>query len=143
MNTDGSRYDYLIGPRIGRSVSTEQYAFVFDTNRIEHDPTSVGTIGDPSDLLHREPFAARFRPRTSMPDKAFSFWLINIHTDPDEIKTEVPALADVFQVMQTARPDEDDVILLGDLNADSSQMGRLGQVLGIELGQYNDDKHTT
>ena len=131
INSDGSRYDYLIGPRLGRTVSTEQYVFVYDTNRIEHDPTSVGTIQDSEDLLHREPMVARFRPRTRAPDRAFSFWLVNSHTDPDEVKQEVDALADVFRAMQTARPYEDDVILLGDLNASESQLGRLGKLPGI------------
>ena len=131
LNQNGSRYNYLIGPRLGRSVSTEQYAFVYDTNRVEYDPSSVGTFPDPTDLLHREPFFARFRPRTNAPERAFSFWLVNIHTDPDEVATEVTALADVFQKMRVARPDEDDVILLGDLNANESQLGRLGQIPGI------------
>ena len=66
-----------------------------------------------------------------VPEKAFSFWLVNIHTDPDEVPQEVDALADVFQVMQKARPDEDDVILLGDLNASETQLGRLAQIPGI------------
>lgn len=131
LNQNGSRYNYLIGPRLGRSVSTEQYAFVYDTNRIEYDPSSVGTFPDPTDLLHREPFFARFRARTNAPERAFSFWLVNIHTDPDEVATEVAALADVFQRMRVARPDEDDVILLGDLNASESQLGKLGQIPGI------------
>ncbi len=131
INADGSRYDFLIGPRLGRTNSTEQYAFIYDTNRIEHDASSVGTMQDPTDLLHREPFISRFRRRTAAPEKAFSFWLVNIHTDPDEVKQEVSALADVFQVMQTARPDEDDVIILGDLNASEKQLGRLGQIPGI------------
>ncbi len=131
INADGSRYGYLIGPRLGRSVSTEQYAFVYDTNRVEYDPSCVGTVQDPSDLLHREPFVARFRPRTDTPERAFSFWLVNIHTDPDEVATEVAALADVFQSMRSARPDEDDVILLGDLNASETQLGKLGQIPGM------------
>ena len=131
LNSDGSRYDYLIGPRLGRSVSTEQYAFVFDTQRVEYDPTSVGTIGDPSDGLHREPFVARFRSRTTNPERAFTFWLVNTHTDPDEVPEEIEALANVFGVMQVARPDEDDVILLGDLNASEKQMGALGELPGI------------
>lgn len=131
INEDGSRYGYLIGPRLGRSVSTEQYAFVYDTNRVEYDPSCVGTVQDPSDLLHREPFVARFRPRTDMPERAFSFWLVNIHTDPDEVATEIAALADVFQSMRSARPDEDDVILLGDLNASESQLGKLGKIPGM------------
>ena len=131
LNSDGSRYEFVIGPRLGRSVSTEQYAFVFDANRIECDPTSIGTIEDPRDRMHREPLVARFRPRTAAPDRAFSFWLVNTHTDPDEVPQEIAALADVFEVMQRARPYEDDVILLGDLNASESQMGRFSQMPGI------------
>lgn len=131
LNADGSRYNFLIGPRLGRTVSTEQYAFVYDTNRVEYDPSSVGTFGDPQDLLHREPFVARFRSRTNTPDRAFSFLLLDAHTDPDEVKAEVDTLADVFRVMQSSQSFEDDVILLGDLNASENQLGKLGQIPGI------------
>ena len=131
VNADGSRYSFIIGPRLGRTVSTEQYAFVFNTNTVEHDPASVGTINDPSDMLHREPLVARFRARTHSPAQAFTFWMVNSHTDPDEVKQEVDALADVFHAMRSARADEDDVILLGDLNASETQLGRLGQYPGI------------
>ncbi|MGI9469925.1 MAG: endonuclease/exonuclease/phosphatase family protein [Rubripirellula sp.] len=131
INANGSRYSFIIGPRLGRTVSTEQYAFVFNTNTVEHDPTSVGTMTDPKDLLHREPFVTRFRARTQSPAQAFTFWMVNIHTDPDEVPQEIAALADVYQVMQRARADEDDVILLGDLNASEKQLGRLGQIPGM------------
>lgn len=131
LNADGSRYNFLIGPRLGRTVSTEQYSFVYDTNRVEYDPSSVGTFRDPQDLLHREPFVARFRSRTNTPDRAFSFLLIDTHTDPDEVKAEVDTLADVFRVMQSSQSFEDDVILLGDLNASETQLGKLGQIPGI------------
>ncbi len=142
INADGSRYNFLIGPRLGRTVSTEQYAFVYDTNRIEIDTSSIGTIQDPRDALHREPFVTRFRTRTAHPENSFSFWLVNIHTDPDEVSTEVNALADVFMVMQQARPDEDDVILLGDLNASDRQFDRLGQVPGITWAVSNTTTNT-
>lgn len=131
INADGNRYNFLIGPRLGRTVSTEQYAFVYDTNRIEFDPSSVRTIADPRDLLHREPMVARFRPRTNWPDRAFTFWLVNSHTDPDEVPAEVAALADVFQAIRSDPSGEDDVILLGDLNASESQLGKLGKIPGI------------
>ena len=58
--------------------------------------------------------------------------MVNIHTDPDDVPEEVDALADVFQVMQKARADEDDVILLGDLNASEKQLGRLGKLPGMQ-----------
>ena len=132
VNANGSRYNFVIGPRLGRSNSKEQYTYVFNTNTVEHDPSSVGTVNDPKDLLHREPFVTRFRARTQSPSQAFTFWLVNIHTDPDEVPEEVDALADVFQVMQKARADEDDVILLGDLNASEKQLGRLGKIPGMQ-----------
>ena len=131
VNEGGGQYNFLIGPRLGRSVSTEQYVYVYDTTRIEYDPSSVGTMSDPTDLLHREPYVARFRAKTPNPEQGFTFWLVNIHTDPDEVPQEIDVLADVFQVMQTARADEDDVILLGDLNASEKQFGRLGQIPGM------------
>ncbi len=131
INSDGSHYDFIIGPRLGRTVSTEQYAFIFDTTRVEYDPSSVGTMSDPNDVLHREPFAARFKARVSMLQQGFSFWLVNIHTDPDEVPQEISVLADAFQVMQSANPSEDDVILLGDLNASEAQLGRITQIPGI------------
>lgn len=131
VNANGSQYSFIIGPRLGRSNSKEQYVFVFNTLTVEHDPTSVGTMTDTNDLLHREPMVTRFRARTHSPAQAFTFWMVNIHTDPDEVPQEIDALADVYQVMQRARSDEDDVILLGDLNANESQLGRLGQIPGM------------
>ncbi|TWU60824.1 Endonuclease/Exonuclease/phosphatase family protein [Rubripirellula tenax] len=132
VNADGSRYAFLIGERLGRTISTEQYAFLYDTRRIEHDPYSFGTMTDKNDLLHREPFVARFRARTPSPERAFTFWLVNIHTDPDEVPAEIAALAEVFPVMQSARADEDDVILLGDLNASEHELGPLGRLPGMD-----------
>jgi endonuclease/exonuclease/phosphatase family metal-dependent hydrolase len=131
VNADGSRYQFVIGPRLGRTASKEQYVFMYDTTRIEIDPSSVATVPNPGDRLHRPPMVARFRVRTSPPESGFSFWLVDIHTDPDEVPQEVDALADVFVAMRSARPDEDDVILLGDLNAGPPQFGRLGQIPGI------------
>ena len=61
VNAGGARYDYVIGPRLGRSSSKEQYVFLFDTTRIEVDRRSVYTVPDRNDLLHREPMVARFR----------------------------------------------------------------------------------
>jgi deoxyribonuclease-1-like protein len=131
INADGSRYQYVIGPRLGRTVSKEQYTFIYDSTRIEIDPSSVATLPNPGDKLHRPPLRARFRVRTNPPEAGFSFWLVNIHTDPDEVPQEVDALADAFVSMRSVIPDEDDVILLGDLNAGPPQFGRIKQIPGI------------
>ena len=131
VNADGSRYDFIIGPRLGRTNSKEQYAILFNTARIEVDRGSVYTVDDSKDLLHREPMVARFRVRGVPPQEAFTFNLVDIHTDPDETASELNALADVFVGVQRNGSGEDDVILLGDLNVDEHHLGRLGQLPGI------------
>jgi endonuclease/exonuclease/phosphatase family metal-dependent hydrolase len=131
INADGSRYDYVIGPRLGRTSSKEQYAFLYNTARVELIPDSVYTVPDPQDRLHREPLVARFRVRGLAANEAFTFSLVNIHTDPDETDTELDALDDVFVSVQQNGSGEDDVILLGDLNVDEYHLGELGRLPNV------------
>lgn len=130
INEPGRAYKGIVGPRLGRSVSTEQYAFVYDSELIEPVEGSVYTIQDPHDRMHREPLIASFKVRGPPGSEPFSFRLINIHTDPDETKQELDALADVFAVVQQSGG-EDDTILLGDLNVDVQHFGRLAYLPGI------------
>ncbi|MDZ4820060.1 MAG: endonuclease/exonuclease/phosphatase family protein [Planctomycetota bacterium] len=131
INSTGRKYDYVIGPRLGRSDSKEQYAFVYDTATIDVDRQALYTVSDPGDRLHREPLVGCFRARGAPPNEAFTFSLINIHTDPDETKMELDALADVYSAVRNDGRGEDDIILLGDLNVDENHLGRLGQVPNI------------
>jgi endonuclease/exonuclease/phosphatase family metal-dependent hydrolase len=128
INANGSRYAFVIGPRLGRTNSKEQYAILFDTTRIEVDLRSVYTVASPQDLLHRPPLVGRFRVRDVPPDLAFTFNLVDVHTDPDETSTELDALAAVFVGVQQNGSGEDDVILLGDLNVDENHLGNLGRL---------------
>jgi deoxyribonuclease-1-like protein len=125
-------YDAVVGPRLGNTPQKEQYAFLFDTARIHHSPTSKYTVGDPENLLHREPLVASFMTRVN-PDEAFTFTLVNVHTDPSAnvLAGELDALAEVYRVVRLAGGNEDDVIMLGDFNADPAHMGRLAQIPGL------------
>jgi endonuclease/exonuclease/phosphatase family metal-dependent hydrolase len=132
VNADGKHYyDYVIGPRLGRSNSKEQYAFLYDTTAVEVNRQSIYTVNDPQDLMHREPLVALFRARGPAPDEAFTFILVNVHTDPDETKEELDALADVYHAVRQASGGEDDIIILGDLNVDDGHLGRLGKIPGV------------
>lgn len=145
INQHGRQYRGVIGERIGRTSSTEQYAFVYDSEMIDVEEGSVYTIADPHDRLHREPLVATFRVRGPPSPEPFAFRLINIHTDPDETKTELDALADVFAVVQQS-PGEDDTILLGDLNVDTNHFGRLAYHPGIApviLNQFTNTRGTS
>lgn len=131
INAEGAHYDYAISPPLGRTVSKEQYVFLFDTARIELDRESLYVVDDPDDLLHREPLVAGFRVRGPAPQEAFTFTLVNIHTDPDEVAAELDALDDVYRAVQRDGRGEDDVILLGDLNADDRHLGQVGALSSI------------
>jgi deoxyribonuclease-1-like protein len=132
VNSDGSQYDYVIGPRLGRTSSKEQYAYVYNTRTVDLNRDWIYTISDPNDRLHREPFVASFRARGPPPSDAFRFTLINIHTDPDEVPSELAALADVFRAVQNDGLGEDDIILLGDLNTHEHSLGELADIPHIK-----------
>lgn len=117
------QYDYLIGPRQGRSTSKEQYVFIYDTASIGILDNGF-VVPDEEDKLHRPPVVTRFAARTMTPGTEFTFALVNTHTDPDEAQEEVDALADVLKFVRSTLPNEDDVILLGDLNADGTMFGK-------------------
>jgi deoxyribonuclease-1-like protein len=145
VNQNGRVYDKIVGPRIGRSDSKEQYAYLYNTAAIEVNRNSVYTVNDPDDLLHREPLVAMFRTRGPPPEQAFTFVLVNIHTDPDETDTELDALALVYQAVRRASGGEDDIILLGDLNVDDQHLGQLGQLDGVRpliRGVYTNTRQT-
>lgn len=132
VNADGKHYyDYVIGPRLGRSSSKEQYAFLYDASAVEVNRQSIYTVNDPQDLLHREPLVALFRVRGPAPTEAFTFMLVDIHTDPDETNEELDTLADVYHAVRQTSGGEDDIIILGDLNVDDRHLGRLGQIPGV------------
>lgn len=145
INSQGARYDYLLGPRLGRSVSKEQYAYIYDTASVVSSPDAIYTIEDNADLLHREPLVARFVTRVPPNVRPFSFSLVNMHTDPDEVKLELPVMHNVLKGIRefeylSAR--EDDVILMGDLNASPKQFGTLGQIPGIYWTVDNEPTNT-
>ncbi len=128
VNAKGRNYGYAIGPRLGRTSSKEQYAFLYDRDRIEIARKTVYTLDDRYDYLHREPFVARFRVIGPPAEKAFTFTLIDIHTDPDEVEHELNALDDAVMAVANDGSGEDDVILLGDLNAPPGRWGELGRL---------------
>ena len=130
VNSDGSKYEVVVGPRLGRSNSKEQYLYLYDTNRIELLDQSVYTINDQSDLLHREPLVASFRVIGALSGTPWNFTLVNIHTDPDEVEEEIDVLDDVIRLVRDA-DSEDDVILLGDLNAAPQQLGDLAEIPNV------------
>jgi endonuclease/exonuclease/phosphatase family metal-dependent hydrolase len=131
INTAGGHYALLAGPRVGRTASKEQFVFVFDQATLEVDRGASYTVEDPDDLLHRPPFVGWFRVRGPAVDQAFTFTLAATHVDPDEVADEIKVLSNVFFSVRDDGRGEDDVILLGDFNADDRHLQDLGRVSGM------------
>lgn len=130
-NRDGSHFDYVLGPRVGRGNQKEQYAFIFDRASIEVDSSQTFTVDDPYDNVAREPLVGWFRVRGPHPNEAFTFALVNIHTDPDDVANEIDSLAAVWRAVRSNDWQEDDVLVVGDLNANDRHLGRLGAIPGM------------
>lgn len=142
VNRQGGAYRYVIGPRLGRTSSQEQYAFVYDSTRLGIDGASLQTVDDPDDLLHREPLVARFVALEAPPQAAYTFMLLNVHTDPDEVAEELNVLDDVFLSAQADGRYEDDVIMLGDFNAAADELRQLGQLPRIHAAIQDQPTNT-
>ncbi len=148
INADGGHYDAVVGPRLGRTSSKEQYAFLFNTLTISPEPGSytfdddmdgngVNDVDDATlhpgvDLYEREPLVAEFKVTAGN----FDFTLIDIHTKPEQAAAEIGHLPVVMADAKT-RLGEEDVICLGDYNADGSYFDEDGYQSVFPSTLYN------
>ncbi|HDD70935.1 MAG TPA: hypothetical protein ENF94_02100 [Candidatus Woesearchaeota archaeon] len=122
---EGNNYSVIASERLGRSSSKERYAFYYDNKRIEFLNLSF-TFPDTEDLFEREPFIAYFKAK----EGNFDFYLVNIHTKPDDVEKEIRNLAKVKAYILQKHPEDGDVIFLGDFNADGNYFNEESDVLG-------------
>lgn len=115
VNSTGVSYDYVIGPREGRTSSKEQYVIFYNQATIEKLGTPYMFDEGTTDTFEREPYVAQFRVR----GKALDFALVDIHTKPDDATSEISRLPEVM-LDAVNRTGEADVVCLGDFNADGS-----------------------
>jgi len=110
----GPEYAYVRSPRLGRTSSKEAYAYFYNTETVTHAEGSDHIYNDTDDVFEREPYIATFS------SGRFDFTLVGIHTKPDDAPQEIGNLTLVIASILAADPDEGDVIILGDLNADGN-----------------------
>lgn len=120
INATGENYKVVASDRVGRTRK-EQYLFVYDDDLINFISDTTGYSIEPNDEFAREPFYAMFKAGN------FDFYLMAIHTDPDDVSTEIPALKVAYEDLQNNTLTEHDIILLGDFNAKAP---------GVTAGSY-------
>ena len=135
INQSDRRYDYMIGPRVGRTDNKEQFAFIFDTTRVETDRQQLYSVDDPEDLLHREPLVGWFRSTAISSELAFTFTLVNVHLDAELSDQEIRVLPELVRSIHRDGRKEDDVILVGDFGASDTRLHFLrsaGMIFALE-----------
>ena len=134
LNATGRHYDFVIGPRQGPEEASEQFAIVFDAASVAVDRTTVYTVDDPGRKLTYDPLVASFQVRGPRDDEAFTFTLVDVHVAQRRHAAELTALAEVERAIRREGVEgriEDDVILIGNFNADDQNLGQLGQLPDI------------
>lgn len=134
LNTGtGRSFDFATSPAQQRDGVEHYSVFVFDRARLEVDRTAVQFVEDRR--FRVKPLVGTFRVRGPDPSEAFTFRLINVETDPDNVAAEVDLLADVYRTVREMPSAEgrleDDILLVGDLETDDAHLGRLGTLLGV------------
>ena len=95
---------------------------------MEIDRGTVHLVGDPAGRFRHKPLVAAFRARGPAEAEAFTFTLIDVQVDPARAAAELDLLAAVYRAVRDDGRNEDDIILLGDLEADPEHLGQLGRV---------------
>ncbi|MFK7734803.1 MAG: hypothetical protein AB8B50_02175 [Pirellulaceae bacterium] len=125
LNQTDRKYDYLIGPRVGRTAEKVQFAVVFDTERLETDRYQLYTVRDPDDLMNHEPLVAWFRCKGVPASEAFTFSLINVHLDEHMAEAERKIIGSLVDEVRNDGREEDDWIIAGDVRGPSYKLSAL------------------
>ncbi len=124
LNATGRKYDFLIGPRVGR-VNKLQFAMIFDTERLETDRYQLYTVKDPEDLVEYEPLVGWFRCKGVANKEAFTFSLINVMLDCDLASSEQAMLPSLIEAVQRDGRNEDDWIVAGGIGGSIQRLNFL------------------
>lgn len=115
--------------RLGRSSSKEAYAYFYNQTKVTEINNYV--YNNTNDKFEREPYIATFK------SKNFDFTLIGIHTKSDDANQEIASLDTVVNNTLAANPNEKDIIVMGDFNADGSYFNENNNTNPFKFSKYS------
>ena len=128
---EGPQYSFVRSERLGRTTSKEAYAYLYNTQTVQFIQGSDFVFNDVADVFEREPYIASFKIGN------FDFVLIGIHTKPDDAYNEIGNLTLVVSSIQASKPEEKDIIVMGDFNADGSYFDESATSNPFKASQYH------
>lgn len=139
--SEPGRFDYLVSPLLGKNPNdkgsdTEQFGFIYDRTRIElADKKNFGFVLSAKKFkqkFNRLPVVSSFKVVDSLAENPFTFSLVtfhNVHDGHERWKLETENIKDAYLEVRSVLGAEDDIILLGDFNANHEKiMGSLSDL---------------
>ncbi len=136
VNAEARHYHYAVAANVDQDAIHQFSAFLFDRATVQIDRSTVCNVDDPARRFRHPPLIASFCARGPDAKQAFTFTLVNVHTDPDQVETELELLDDVWRAVRDDGRNEDDVVLLGDLGTDEEHLGQLGRVPNLTCAVF-------
>ncbi|MCW3977791.1 MAG: endonuclease/exonuclease/phosphatase family protein [Candidatus Bathyarchaeota archaeon] len=127
---EGAKYGFVRSERLGRTISKEAYAYLYNTETVEFIEGSDYVYSDVDDVFEREPYIASFR------SGSFDFTLVGIHTKPDDARSEIGNLTNVVSSVLSKDATEKDIIVLGDFNADGRYFNESDPTSPFKTSEY-------
>lgn len=128
---EGATYSFIQSPRLGRTTSKEAYAYLYNSETVQFIQGSDYVYNDTNDVFEREPYIASFKIGN------FDFVLAGIHIKPEDAYNEIGNLTSIVWSIQTAKPNEKDIIIMGDFNADGSYFNEDDTSNLFKASEYN------
>ncbi|MFN7972913.1 MAG: endonuclease/exonuclease/phosphatase family protein [Acidobacteriota bacterium] len=113
----GYTWSYVVTAPIGRTTYKEHYAMVYRTDRVK--VVSSYLYNDVGDKFEREPLVVKLVDKATGADYTFIDWHAVFGTNAQRA-AELAEIATVFRSVQDSDATDQDVILLGDHNADAT-----------------------
>ena len=122
----------MVGDTAVNATTDQLLAFIYNRDTIIADRgEGLYALGDPDDLLRRDPLIGWFRAKQAPEDQAFTFTLVNVHTEHRHALQELNVLDSVFYEVRHDWRDEDDVIMLGCFQRPETKLAGLAKLRGL------------
>ena len=126
-------FEMYLSPSSDYSETGHQFAFVYNTKTIDFNRKNTYSVDDPDNLFEYNPFVGWFAAKTKDSKTAFTFSLVNMNADAFRAQRENQLIGRLYQSIRRDGWGEDDVIMLGSLNASPEDLEFFTRTYSLEM----------
>lgn len=127
----GPRSDYIAISDRGRREGSTQTVIIFNRQTIQLDQSKWYVVDDPDNMFKHDPMVAWFRTRGVPPQRAFTFSMVCMEIDDQNPRKELSQMGLLMRTIRNDGRGEDDIILVGDFQADDRGLDAIRNQAGL------------